>query len=358
MNKSYLQKVTLSAFVVLTFMMILVMTGCKRADAPYQQLTGKYLDKNYDIRYKNDSVGLITKGIDSIIRQISGQLDVKNPSSTISRFNNANDTFFIDPTTDSHFLALWNYSKIFLTTSQGILDPSMAPLFGFYGDGYDKRKSLSKNDTVTIAQLFLLKSFSSLSLQTTVSRSYIFKPDKGITVNFAAIQTGYVVDRIATYLDTKQIRNYYIDIDGKCHAKGISENKMDWTYGINRPKSSAQNINQELPLIISNKGIATSGSYTNAKESTGNKYAFIVDPKTGYSRLSDVLSVTVIADDCITADAYATAFVTLGLVKSIELIKQLKGVGACFIYDIEGDGNFEFQISEGFSKNYLHNEQQ
>ncbi|MBK8054686.1 MAG: FAD:protein FMN transferase [Saprospiraceae bacterium] len=127
--------------------------------------------------------------------------------------------------------------------------------------------------------------------------------------------------------------------------------------GINKPSENVTETEIELPLIISNKALATSGNYRNSYESKGQKFAHIINPFTGISEPTDILSATVIADDCITADAFATAFMVLGLEKALRLVEEINGVDACFIYDLEGDGIFEFRASEGFSKYYLDNEQ-
>ena len=148
-----------------------------------------------------------------------------------------------------------------------------------------------------------------------------------------------------------------IEVGGEILASGVNEQKKEWIIGINKPSEKAQETEIELPLMISNKALATSGNYRNVYESKGQKFAHIINPFTGMSQPTDILSATVIADDCISADAYATAFMVLGLEKSLILVEQLKGIEACFIYDNEGDGIFEFKVSEGFPKYYLHNEQ-
>jgi thiamine biosynthesis lipoprotein len=273
-------------------------------------------------------------------------------------FNNADSVFCYDGKKDKYFEPIFIKAKEVYAKSGGAFNPTIAPLVNYYGFGYKEKKELKSLDTLKIKELLQLMVFDSLKIvQSTNDQWCITKPNKNVMLDFNSLSPGYAVDIVAAFLEASGMRNYMIELGGEIRALGVNDKKQEWVIGINRPQEGANETEIELPLMISNKSLATSGNYRNSYESKGQKFAHIINPFTGMSQPTDILSATVIADDCISADAYATAFMVLGLDKSLELIAQLKGIEACFIYDNEGDGIFEFKVSEGFPKYYLHNEQ-
>jgi FAD:protein FMN transferase len=344
--------------IVGVFLLAIGLFSCKKPAVAYQSIDGKYSSMNYHVSFKNDSSLTINRGIDSIFTEISKQIDALDSLSTTFAFNQPTDTFFVEESKQKHFLALWEHSKYYLQKTRGVLDPSLFPLFEFYGDGYKAKQALSKKDTVIVQTLLKLKLLDSMSIQTNnVKKKFIVKPNKAIRLNFAAIKTGYIIDQLAIFLNKNKVKNYLIEVQGKCKTKGVGPDRKDWSYAINKTNVKSGGEKKELSLRIANKSLATSGSQTSDLETARQRFAHVVDPISGMSRLSDILSVTVIAEDCVSADAYATAFINMGLSKSLEAIKTLKNVDACFVHDEEGDGDFEYTISEGFSKYYYDNEQ-
>jgi len=344
--------------VLFFFSMILFNFSCKEKDIPYYKLTGPTMGTTYHITVQTTNPEGTQNSIDSILAHFNLSMSAYIDSSTLTYFNDADSIFCFDTTIDPYFEPIFIKSIEVYEKTGGAFNPSIAPLVNFYGFGYQQKKQLKELDTIKVKELLKLLVFDSLQLiKDSSSNICIIKPNKDVKLDFNSLSPGYAVDIIAGFLEKSGLRNYMIELGGEIRALGVNDSKKDWIIGINRPKEGAKETEIELPLLISNKSLATSGNYRNAYESKGLKFAHIINPLTGMSQPSDILSATVIADDCISADAYATAFMVLGLEKSLELVKQLKGIDACFIYDSEGDGVFEFKVSEGFSKYYLHNEQ-
>lgn len=332
--------------------------SCKQSETPYYKLTGPAQGTTYNITLQTNNPDGIKKSLDSIFADFNTSMSLYIDFSTLVNFNTADSIFCYDPNLDKYFEPIFKTAKEVFKNSGGAFNPSIAPLVNYYGFGYKEKKELKSLDTIKIKELLKLMVFDSLEIdQSSPTQWCIRKPQKEVMLDFNSLSPGYAVDIVASFLESKGLRNYMIELGGEIKALGVNDRKQEWVIGINRPKEGADVSEIELPLMISNKSLATSGNYRNAYESKGMKFAHIINPFTGMSQPTDILSATVIADECIIADAYATAFMVLGLDKSLELISQLKGVEACFIYDSEGDGIFEFKVSEGFSKYYLHNEQ-
>lgn len=338
---------------------ILHIIGCKQsAEIPYQQIEGKAMGTYFSIKVQSDRLENIKLGIDSVLNEFNTSMSLYQQGTTLVEFNNADSIFCYDEHQDPHFRVIFEKSKEIYQLTNGYFDPSISPLVKYYGFGYNEKKKLISKDTVVIKNMLKLLVFDSLTLTPKSNGlTCIKKPSKSVNLDFNAIAKGYGVDLVAMYLEGQNIQNYMVEIGGEVRTKGKNPKGKDWVIGINRPDSTAAVNTIELPLRISNKSLASSGNYRNSYESKGQKFAHIINPKNGMSQPTDILSVTIIADDCMTADALATACMALGLDKAIELIENVKGIDAGFIFDLEGDGVFEFRSTEGFSRYYYDNEQ-
>jgi thiamine biosynthesis lipoprotein len=181
----------------------------------------------------------------------------------------------------------------------------------------------------------------------------MIKENPNMKLNMNAIGDGLFCDRIALMLENRKCTDYLVEIGGEVVSKGKNEKGNIWSIGINKPVDENTFVNNEIVAIIQieNKSMATSGNYRNFYIEDGKKYAHTIDPKTGYPVDHSLLSATVLADDCLHADGFATAFMVLGVEKSIELSKTLQGFEVYFIY-ADSTGNNQVYMSEGF-KNFL-----
>ena len=179
----------------------------------------------------------------------------------------------------------------------------------------------------------------------------VIKQDPRTMLSCSAVAKGYSVDVIAQLLDRKGIKNYMVDIGGEVVVKGKNPSKGLWRIGINKPIDDSLAVNQDLQTIleITDLGLATSGNYRNYYYKDGKKYAHTIDPRTGYPVQHNILSSTVIAKDCMTADALATAFMVMGLEEAEAFCKADTTIDAYFIYSGE-DGEFKTYYTEGMKK--------
>jgi thiamine biosynthesis lipoprotein len=176
----------------------------------------------------------------------------------------------------------------------------------------------------------------------------IVKKDPRIQLNTSAIAKGYSCDIIADLFKRHGVENYMVEIGGEIAAKGVNDKQECWRIGIDKPMDDSTGMHHELQTILSicNKCLATSGNYRNYYVKNGKKFAHTIDPQTGYPSENEMLSATVLADDCMTADAMATAFMASGLKKSEEMAKKIPGLEYYIIYSAP-DGKTKTAFSEG-----------
>ena len=183
------------------------------------------------------------------------------------------------------------------------------------------------------------------------SEGNVVKSDPRLQLNTSAISKGYACDLVARLFDSYGIENYMIEIGGEIVTKGVNDKGVCWRIGVDKPIDDSTGMQHELQTILSlcDKSLATSGNYRNYYLKDGKKYAHTIDPQTGYPSEQDILGATVIADDCMTADAYATAFMASGLEKSKEIAQKISGLHYYFIY-AKPDGTVDVTYSEGFEQ--------
>jgi thiamine biosynthesis lipoprotein len=267
---------------------------------------------------------------------------VFNDSSEISIFN-INDTL-IDFSDD--FLFLYNKSKEIYYNTDGIFNPAIGPLIKYYG--FLKDKGTDKIDTQYVKQLLCFTNLDSIKIN--VEQRKITKP-KGYYLDFNAIATGYTVDKIAQNFDKLGIENYLIEIGGEVYAKGSHKNKKPWKVGIEKPPVSMYSPqNVLLKVAIKDKAIVTSGITRKYHSDNNKKINHIIDPQTGFPIPSNILSVSVIAPNCTDADAYATAFMIMGVDNTLNFIKNMPPYEVFFI--IVNKDSFDIKYSDGFA-NYI-----
>ncbi len=339
------------------FIIIIIGYSCKDSNSPYIVIQGETMGTYYSIKLQYHEDKVLKSKIDSILTEFNLSLSTYIQGSTISQFNKADSSFCFNSENDIYFVPVFEKSKEIFNLTDSYFDPSIAPLVNYYGFGYSEKKPVEKTDTFLVMQLMELLVFNELALIHSDETTCIQKSSPRVSLDFSAIAKGYGVDILAAFLDDLGITNYMVEIGGEVSTKGLNDKGSPWVIGINKPKENSSLTAIEVPLQISNKSLATSGNYRNNYEASGHKFAHIINPKTGMSYQTDILSVTVVADDCMTADAFATAFMTMGLEKSLTLANNLNNIDALFIFDIEGDGQFEYRSTDNFSKYYLDNEQ-
>ncbi|MFZ1703206.1 MAG: FAD:protein FMN transferase [Saprospiraceae bacterium] len=344
-------------YFTLIFVGTVLLMRCQ-PDITYITYEGKTMGTYYKITFEDKKKLIRQSQIDSILLAVNMSMSTYIKESTISKFNLSKDSFCFEVSNDPHFSIVFNKSKEVHQTTSGSFNPAIMPLVNYYGFGYEKSSKMDEVDTSFIRKTLPTIQFDSImiSLDSLNKRMCVFKKIREAKIDFSAIAKGYGVDLVAKFLAENNIQNYLVEIGGELVTKGVNDKNESWVVGISRPSENATLTEVELLLSVSNVSMATSGNYRNFYESKGEKFAHIVDPFTGLNRPTDILSTTVIAEDCMTSDAYATAFMVLGLDRAMALCENIKGLEACFIYDLEGDGIFEFKMTKGFNQFILNKE--
>jgi thiamine biosynthesis lipoprotein len=227
--------------------------------------------------------------------------------------------------------------------TDGALDITIGPLVHLWKIGSDDDRP--PPDSTTIDSILSFTGFDLVEIE----NGRLLKKDPRIQLDFNAIAQGYTVDLICRFLEGKSIADYLVEVGGEVKVKGVNSRNRHWQIGIDKPLDH-QEDQRELQTSISlhNQSMATSGSYRKYKEKDGKKYSHVIDPKTGFPANHSLLSVSVIAEDCSTADGYATAFLVMGLEKTMPYaIKH-----SIPVYCIYGDenGNFAVRATPDFPK--------
>jgi thiamine biosynthesis lipoprotein len=156
------------------------------------------------------------------------------------------------------------------------------------------------------------------------------------------------VDVLADFLLGKGIQNMMVEVGGEAFCKGTNENGDIWRIGIEDPGTKAGGKPAQVAVKLDNKAIATSGNYRKTREINGKKYAHTISPFTGYPVEHSLLSASVFAEDAMTADGYATAFMVMGLEKAVKIVESNAGLDAFFVYSGE-DGELLTYTSDGIA---------
>ncbi len=294
---------------------------------PYQQEEGAIFGTFYHVTYQCDSS--LQEEIERELRRVDASLSPFNDSSVISRINRGEN---MKP--DSMFVHVFRLSKEISEATRGAFDITVAPLVNAWGFGFKNEKDITP---AKIDSLLQFVGFQKISLK----EGEIVKQDPRVILDCSAIAKGYGSDVIAQTFERKGVKNYMVEIGGEIVVKGVNPKGKKWKVGINKPVEdslSEANVVQTI-LNVTDIAIATSGNYRNYYYRDGKKYAHTIDPHSGYPVQHSILSSTVLAKDCATADAYATAFMVLGLEASKEVLEVHPEIQACFIYADEKGEN-------------------
>lgn len=266
--------------------------------------------------------------INSVLTKVNQGLNTYDPESEISQFNayNKTDAFLIS----KEFMLVSRTAEYIYEKSNGAFDPTVRELVRLWGFGDN---GLSKKPDPTALET-AMKHVGMYKLR--LLENDILKKDPALQLDYSAIAKGYGVDMILEELVLLGYEDILIEIGGEVRAKGTRNGKL-WRIGIAIPDENNIGNQQSIEtIILNNMSCATSGDYQQFYEEEGERYSHLIDPKTGYPIKHDVTSVTVVAKNCILADAAATAAIVLGKTKGLEFIESLEGVEAFFIYR-EGD---------------------
>ena len=278
----------------------------------------KYLDIGYTKEY-------FQKGIDSILNIMNNSMSTYLPSSDLSKINRGDSTIVVD----EHFEKVFNKANLMWYKSQGYFDPTVGAWVNAYGFGPNKKIKkigLKERDS-------LMKITGWPRIRLTKDKK-IIKDDKSIFIDFNALAKGYAVDQINLYFEKAGSKNHLIDIGGELISRGKNlETKKLWSVGIEKPSESTLPRKIFDIIELNNQALATSGNYRKYRidKETKQKYVHSINPLNGRPARSNILSVSVKALDCMTADAYATALMVMPLNMGKKLINKTPDVDAFWI---------------------------
>jgi thiamine biosynthesis lipoprotein len=296
--------------------------SCKK-EPKNTKLSGQVFGTSYSVIY--DSNENYEKQLDSLFYVINKSMSTYIENSDISKINR-NETVEVD----EHFVNVFNTSKTIYDVTSGAFDPTIGAVVNAWDFGPEGK--IVSLDSLKIDSLMLSVGLDKVTLR----RNAISKEYLNTYLDFNAIAKGYAVDVIAEYLESQNVNDYLVEIGGEIRCKGTNKEKQaNWMVGIDKPNfDGSQSVIKAINL--EDGAMATSGTYRKFKlDENGNRYAHIIDTKTGYPSKTNVLSVSVIANDCMTADAYATAFQAMGIEKVTELLKTHPELKVFFIFENE-----------------------
>lgn len=286
---------------------------------PYRHCHGTVFGTVYNVTYQGEDD--LTEQITATLAAVDGSLSTFNEKSVISAINR-NEDIKVDKMFTDVFTLAQDVSK----ETDGAFDITVAPLVNLWGFGF-------KNDTEPTPQavdsLRQLVGYNKVSL----NDGHVTKGDPRMMLDCAAIAKGYGTDAVAATLRRAGVTNYMVEIGGEIVTKGVSEKRVPWKIGVTKPVDDSLSTDGELQTVlnVTDRAMATSGNYRNFYYKGGRKYAHTIDPKTGRPVQHNILSATVLAKDCATADAYATAFMVLGFEKAKAVLERHSELQAYFI---------------------------
>ena len=310
-------------YLVFALCAIFLSCGEKRTVVPaymsvsngYTTLNGFALGTYFKITYRDLQKRDHYDSIKNLLHRFENSLSVYRENSLISKINKNLDTV-----PDRYFLAVFDKAKQISTQTEGAFDISASPLFEIWGWGAKKREN-----RITPTMIDSLKQYVGMD-KIWIENGKIIKKSPHITLNTNAIAKGYASDITAEFFESKGIDNYMINIGGEIVVKGKNKLGQDWLIGIDKPEDGnmISGLEFQATLRLTDKALATSGDYRRFFIDTvdGQKYSHTIDPRSGYSAKQNILSATVIAHDCMSADAYATAFMVMGLEKTKKFLEN------------------------------------
>lgn len=288
------------------------------------------------IKYNSEIPVAYQTEIDSLLIAVNMSLSNYIDSSTISRFNKKEISLIEAAESDVFFKGNLIAAMKVAEETQYLFNPAIMPLVNYWKVQNKQKESFQ----LTIDSLFIDSIVQFINTPKTTNKQ----------LDFSALAKGYGVDIISLFLEEKGIENYMVEIGGEVHCKGMNLKNKTWKIGIEEPNEKERNLYQIVE--IKNKSMATSGNYRNFKVlDSGQKIVHIINPKTGYPEISNLLSASIITDNCMEADAYATACMVMGTEKCFDFILSQKKLECYLIYS-DKEGNLQTKISEGF-KPYL-----
>ena len=294
-----------------------------------QQNEGAVFGTFYHLTYR--STQNLQSQVDSVLTSVDFSLSPFNPRSIITAINENRST-----QTNEQFRQVFQLASNVYDATKGAFDITVAPIVNAWGFGF--RQGITP-DSLQIDSLMQFVGFEKVQLRADT----ITKADPRLMLDCSAIAKGFGVDAVAQYMEAQGVTDYMIEIGGEIRLSGYNPQGQIWHIGVSKPVADTLSTDKELEQIleVSDIAIATSGNYRNFRlQADGQTVGHTIDPRTGTPVQRTILSATVLAKDCATADAYATAFMVLGLEESKAILANHPELKAYFICTDEQERNY------------------
>ena len=319
-------------YAILIFSFLLIFS-CSQKKNYNAKINGNTMGTYYFIEVIDVPVGLKIKNIELEIKNT-----LKKANKILSNWDKDSEISIINKTDKTTAIKISDeLNEVFKTAkeinakSNGFFDLTLDPIIELWGFGYKSKQMQiipKDNQIKNILSLIGQKSF----LKMNFDNNELIKKNKDIKINLSSIGKGYGIDLIGKKLDQLGINNYIINIGGDILTKGYNSKKENWVIGIENPNLKEKFIKEIVNLT--NKGLATSGDYKNFFTKDGKRYSHIINPKTGKPIKHSTKSVTVIHENSMKADGWATAFLALGSLEGLKIADKEK-IAVLFIDEID-----------------------
>ncbi len=289
----------------------------------------------YSIIYYDDVGRVFEEAIDSLFRDFNASLSFYDRQSLLSKVNRNEETVV-----DDYYRVVFDRAQEISAETDGAFDATVFPLVNAWGFGFSGRSVMTGEKVDSMLQFV---GYDKVYLD----GDRIVKKDERVQLDFNAIAKGYAADVVGVFLESKGINAYMVEIGGDLIARGVKPDGSKWRIGLEVPAEDMHAEQQWQYFVeIVDAGLATSGDYRRYQEVDGKRYSHTIDPKSGYPVSHHLLSASVFAEDAMSADAYATAFMVMGLEEAIAFVENREDLEAYFIFS-DDDGDFDYHASSG-----------
>lgn len=326
--------------IVVGFSLILLFSSC-RETATYENFAGFAQGTTYSMVFENNgrlNPQDLQSDVEKILREFDLSLSLYVDSSVLSRVNR-NEVLVVD----DYFREAFRISAVISEMTDGAFDITVGPLVRAWGFGPEESRNFSESKRDSLLKLVGMDKVK-------IENGRVIKAIPGINLDFNAIAQGYSVDVICDYFSSRGIKSFLVEIGGEVRVKGDKQGVL-WRIGIDRPEDNNNLPGNDLQAVISlkDRSLATSGNYRKFYIENGIKYSHTIDPRTGYPARNQLLSATIIATDCATADGIATACMVIGKDKAIEFLGFHPEFDAFLVFS-DDSGNYQTWSTENLKR--------
>lgn len=321
----------LGAQLIVLFLIAALSVSCSKGIS-YQTIDGYVQGTTYHIVYKpeNDAKKDLRTEIENLLADFDTILSGYTKESMVCRINSSDDLSNIR--LHEWFVECFEVSRLISEKTNGAFDITLKPVIEAYGFGASGRgvDSLGQSELDSLMNMVGYR-----YIRLTDDKSHLERLKPGVQLDFNAIAQGYSVDVVATMFDDMGIKDYMIEIGGEVFCRGVNEKGHLWRVGVDKPIEGNLAPGENLQAVISmaDKGLATSGNYRKYRVlADSTRVTHTIDPATGRSVVSNLLSATIVAPTAALADGYATACMVLGLDKAKRLLDSVPELEGYLVY--------------------------